>query len=212
MKYTSDVIEAIVDAVSQTGSNRAGWEAGGISKQTFYQWVKSKPDFHDRIARARAIYRENVSDAHRQQALKAFEDYLFGRAVQTTTIEEEGQDEEGRKWKKTITRTVNYGVPKWAIERVLGTPGDVLDALRMLAKAGFIPHRLCDLASGEMEAVRVTLYNAFSGLLPPDDDKEKLVQHGLSESLANEIRRKLLGVSVKTLPAAEEASEDDEAS
>ena len=52
-KYTPDVVQEILNAISIGGSDKDAYTAAGISKETFYQWMQ-KPEFSDQILRARA--------------------------------------------------------------------------------------------------------------------------------------------------------------
>lgn len=53
-KYTPDVIKRIVDAVRLGCPYKLAAQYGGISHETFYDWIKNKSDFSDQIKNAEA--------------------------------------------------------------------------------------------------------------------------------------------------------------
>ncbi|MBL1177666.1 hypothetical protein [Pantanalinema sp. GBBB05] len=114
-KYTPDTVKTILDAIARTGSDRAGIAAGGISDDTFYQWMNRYAEFSERVLEARQRYRDLCPETLIAQANKAFADYLFGRATRTEVTEKD--EPEGRT---VTTKTITTLPPRWAIERVLG--------------------------------------------------------------------------------------------
>jgi hypothetical protein len=48
-KYNPELVQTILSAIAQAGTDRAGWEAGGINKNTFYEWINKYPEFGDGI-------------------------------------------------------------------------------------------------------------------------------------------------------------------
>ena len=118
-KYNSERIAKIIDAIFVNGSDRAGWTGGGISEDTFYQWMKKYPEFSEGVAIAKQDYRNNCPETLKRQAQKAFADYLFGRVEETWTSTEVISDGDRQIVKETVKR-VRRGPPQWAIERVLG--------------------------------------------------------------------------------------------
>ncbi len=117
-KYSVETVNAISQAISLTGRDADGWKAGGISKDTFYRWLKTKSDFSDSIARARAFYRRSLwrSDPMvRDLAIRGLIRHLQGDYEEWTT---EVPNEEGQlvlQKKNTVKRLPS----KWAIELVL---------------------------------------------------------------------------------------------
>lgn len=118
-KYNSERVAKMIDAIVIDGSDRAGWTGGGISEDTFYQWMKKYPEFSEGVASAKQEYRNNCPETLKRQAQKAFADYLFGRVEETWSATEVISDGERQIVKETVKR-VRRGPPQWAIERVLG--------------------------------------------------------------------------------------------
>jgi hypothetical protein len=57
--YTPETVERITFALSIGAARVHAAEYGGISKETFYQWMK-KPDFLDAVTRAETVYRMSL--------------------------------------------------------------------------------------------------------------------------------------------------------
>lgn len=51
-KYTPDTVERIVQAIGQGATYELAAAYGGISYQTFNEWVKAKPEFSEAIKSA----------------------------------------------------------------------------------------------------------------------------------------------------------------
>lgn len=122
-KYTPELVKQICLVISNTGKDKDGIEAGGINKDTFYKWLKTKSDFSDSIARAKEQYRAKL--------WKKDPD-LYCKAVEGLKIHTNGHCEE---WKtviqhpngeKTIKTTIVKRPPsKWAVQMILGKETDI---------------------------------------------------------------------------------------
>lgn len=53
-KYTEELANQIIELIKQGNFASVAYEACGISKDTFYEWVKNKPDFADSIKKAKS--------------------------------------------------------------------------------------------------------------------------------------------------------------
>lgn len=139
-KYNEQIVESILDAIAVTGSDAVGYQKGGISHDTFYSWIKRYPEFAEGVTRAKEEFRKSCGDGPIRLANKALDDYLNGRVIETWECEEDAVNPRtgGIERLHSIKR-VNRGVPKWAIERVLGKPVNDIAQLREIAdKLGFI--------------------------------------------------------------------------
>jgi len=56
-KYKPEIVEDILFAIAQTGRDADGIEAGGISQQTFYKWIREKAEFSEGVAHAKRTWR-----------------------------------------------------------------------------------------------------------------------------------------------------------
>lgn len=57
-KFNEDTVYYITKAISETGRDIDGFNAGGISKQTFYRWLDSKPEFVEKVNSAKELFRK----------------------------------------------------------------------------------------------------------------------------------------------------------
>ncbi len=44
-KFSPELVQQILAEIEKTGSDHSGYEAGGISADTFYKWLKQKPEW-----------------------------------------------------------------------------------------------------------------------------------------------------------------------
>lgn len=191
-KYSPDLARTIVDTIAQTGSERAGYEAAAISESTFYKWKKEFSEFSEEISKARGEYSDNCPAALVRQANKAFADYLYGRVEISVAVIKRKRNEDGTTESTETVKKYRPSVPRWAIERVLGKPLDVLEAIKTLAQAGIIPHHLVQVAADEVRTARERIGSSFRGTLPDGD--VRTVKPGLSEETAAAIRAHILGI------------------
>ena len=63
MKYTEELVETLCKHLEKGSTIKSACAAVGISKQTFYEWKESKPDFLDSINRTMAIPDRKVENA-----------------------------------------------------------------------------------------------------------------------------------------------------
>lgn len=191
-KYSPDLAKTILDAIAQTGSDRAGYEAAGISESTFYAWKKQLPEFSEEISKAKAEYSDICPGALVRQANKALADYLYGRIEVSIATIKRKRNADGTTESTETIRKVRPSIPRWAIERVLGKPLDILEAIKTLAQAGIIPHHLVQVAADEVRSARDRIGASFSGSLPDGD--VRTIKPGLSEDTAAAIRAHILGL------------------
>lgn len=135
-KYTPDTVKTILDAIAQIGTDQAGYESAGVSKDTFYEWLNRYPDFSDSVIEARRQFQDLCPESLIAAARKALADQIHGRATKTeTTVKkkrvrakpkddepepEDGADDFLDVEEEVTTKTMTLLPPKWAIERVLG--------------------------------------------------------------------------------------------
>lgn len=119
-KYTPERVDLICHMIASTGQDQAGYKAAGITKDTFYTWVKEKPDFSDRVSAARAAWRKidepAMIEAFRQGLIKAMLGYQ-----QERTNAEETTLSSGEKVKKVSKSTATVPPAEWAFRIVAPT-------------------------------------------------------------------------------------------
>jgi hypothetical protein len=199
-KYTPERVQLICDAIAQTGSDESGWKSGGISEPTFYAWQNQFPEFSESVIAAKSEYRATCPETLVRQANKAFADLLFGRMERVATTKRVGHDPKRGYWEEeTVTRTP-VGVPRWAIERVLGPSFDEMDAIKILVKAGYLPQEFIEVTSEQFSELRTRIKTLFAGILP---DLQRSKQVGISDETADAIRAQILGIDKEAqLPPA----------
>jgi hypothetical protein len=101
---------------------------------TFYKWKKRHPEFAEAIVAGRSVFQESQPQKLDELDRNTFVDYLCGRVMLEITIEKVGENSFG-KYRETQKRVTRLPPPRWAIERVIGKPLDILDALKILAEA-----------------------------------------------------------------------------
>lgn len=191
-KYTPETVRIIIAAIAASGKDEPGWRAGGISEQTFYNWQEKYVEFLELVVKAKDEYRDTCPETLVRQAKKAFADYLFGRMERVVYTKESGVSLKSGVYEKEITQRIPVGVPRWAIERVLGKPLDILEAVTTLADAGVLPRWLIQAVTDEVGNARTGITEVFAGVLPDRDSRQ--ARPGLSEETAGAIRSHLLGI------------------
>lgn len=54
-KYLPEVVEALIGAIETGATDENACAEAGIDESTFYDWIKKKPDFANRVQRARPM-------------------------------------------------------------------------------------------------------------------------------------------------------------
>ena len=100
-RYSKKLVQIILENIEQFGTDKAGFQAAGIGKDTFYQWKRKYPDFSDQISRAKTKFREQNSDTEiGALGLAALKDILANgkKVITKKTISS-----------KTVTKTNSVG-------------------------------------------------------------------------------------------------------
>ena len=202
-KYSAALAEEIFTCIAVHGSDRRAYEQADISHKTFYEWIQKKSDFREGIALAREEYRRTRPDYQLRLAHKAIDRYLRGEVVEEWTIEKVVESERMGRTVETSTKAVRKECPQWVINRVLGEPYDEIDALKVLAKAGWIPAKLLNYSREQLEQFRANLRSVFAETLPELDKLS--TEPGLSQEMAGAIRGEILGLEPEdTTPLSKE--------
>jgi hypothetical protein len=145
-KFTENRVTRLLAAIRETGSPKAGWEAAGITKVTYYRWLNTHPPLVSKVSDAQDDFQRSIAPDLREQAWKQFKDYLYGRAkvvnIQESERAEDVLSPEGATIGTKTTRekrktTTTLPCPQWAIERVLGKPLALGDAIAAFAAYGY---------------------------------------------------------------------------
>jgi hypothetical protein len=152
-KYSQERIDNMLEAIAQHGTNRAGYEALGVSKDTFYRLKKDDPDFCESVAEAKRTFRSNLSEETRDSARQTIHDLILYGNIEEWHKEKLNYNDKGELLGKEITKThVKRLPPPWAYEVVLGKPQSELDSLKNLAEAGWISDEVVSQALAKLES------------------------------------------------------------
>src|SRR6476469_4680040 len=91
-------------------------------------------------------------------------------------------------------------------QEVYGRNYDELEALKMLAEAGWLPRSILKLANDETARLKSNLRQAFSGIFPDRPDNQN--GRGLSPETAAALRAHILGIQPPDVTEEEDAEED----
>lgn len=67
-KYTPEVVQALIDAISAGLTNEHACAIAGIHEDTFYTWLNQKPDFSEAVTRARPAGWKTALEVIRREA------------------------------------------------------------------------------------------------------------------------------------------------
>jgi hypothetical protein len=169
-KYTPERIKTILEAIRQQGGDRAGWEAGNISEDTFYHWAKKYPEFSEAVAQAKDDYRRNCPEEIKKQARRSLSDYLFGGSIEVWEATETIMDANGQIISiKQISKKVRRGPPQWVIDRVLGQPISELESIKSLTESGWLKEQVIEKLATAMDKFNESAKAAFQGDLDDED-------------------------------------------
>lgn len=136
-KYTDALVADIVALLEKGNTDGDTCGLVGISKETFYQWIKAKPEFADRVSHARSVARD-----------LAVATWRSGMEPSTQTIETEETFSETRLDRKgkpyQYTRTVSK-------RQVINHPPDWKAAEAYLKRRdplNWSEHQTADITSG----------------------------------------------------------------
>jgi hypothetical protein len=208
-KYSPELTEIICNAIATYGTDEAGWEAGEISKPTFYSWQNTYADFQDAVGVAKKEYRTSTKPSLKRLGNRALLDYLQGNMVKVAHVRKEVVSPTGEIIELEEHRTTPVGVPQWAVERALGADLTEIEALERLAEGGMIPTWVLDCANKIFDEARRQVKTLLCGAIPEPIayqlNQEREATGGLSEDTYNAIRQQVMGInaeSVAPLPTA----------
>jgi hypothetical protein len=173
-KFSPEVVRRICEAIADTGLDSAGYAAGGISRNTFYGWLKRGEDetgfsgfsgFSDRVLAAREQYRLNSAPQHQRWARQALTQQLQrlvdgDQIVTVKTREVIGPD--GRIVTLTeVTRSPNLIPVQWMLNYVLPERTDIIAWLTQGAELGVIPLEVIEDAIAGIDSLKDQIRKSF---------------------------------------------------
>lgn len=153
-KYSQEIQQIICEAIASEGGDEVGWQAGEISRDTFYVWMRRYPDFSEAVATARSQFRKRCPAYQKGLALEKLTEALEqGQIVRwktkkTRRLEHYVPGKDGApdvlKWYQEETTEDEHEehrpTPKWAIERVIPRPieDDINVAIAFIQRHGYV--------------------------------------------------------------------------
>jgi len=96
MKYSQEVVDILIKHIRGGSTITSACDAVGISKVTFYEWMKTKPNFSNAIKKAQSIPNKKVEKALYKSAIG----YL------TTVAKYQTKGSNGKPQTKTIKKKI----------------------------------------------------------------------------------------------------------
>lgn len=109
-KYTPERVARICNAIAEGKTNEQAATMGGISKDTFYEWMKSNPDFSDHIKKAKAQYEDWLMNGILEDARNSLATLIKGVEYEEVKTEYEN-DSFGNPRIKKQSRTTKKILP-----------------------------------------------------------------------------------------------------
>jgi chromosome segregation ATPase len=150
-RYTPSNVERIIMAIRQTGTDEAGWIAGGISKETFNRWRRDHDDFHNAVEEARENFKDYSPQAIRFRLIENINKAVIRGGVESVRVHQELiTDKNGETIRKKTSKTTFTGpLLPWMANIVNGKPIAILDAMQLLLAEGIAtPQQAAALEKG----------------------------------------------------------------
>ena len=201
-KYTEENVQRCLDAIALYGTDKAGYSAIPVTKDTFYRWITDRSDFSDRVASARQQWQDSQGTPAKLQAWSVLRRYLFEGQVEHWTVVKDvyvsgGEGNPGQVMQLTETRTIRRPTPQWVIERYLGKGMHELEALQAIA--AWLPQTTLEAIASEINHGTEAIRQVFTGAIAGSGDSAR--RPGLTDETAGAIRSQILGVDASD-PAA----------
>lgn len=140
-KYNEEIVNLICQTIEDQGTDKAGYETAKINKSTFYEWMVARPDFANRVAKARQAFSKREDDEVREALTANMRSYAKHGLVQKykNTKRIYNGEEKRQNLINTIVEEKEFhkGVPQWVQEKWQGRDPDELSSIKNLAKAGY---------------------------------------------------------------------------
>lgn len=202
-RYSEDVVKTILTNLESGQTIAYSCSEAGISQVSFNNWCKKYPDFNDKVNKAIALYKSNCPEELKVIAKNRLQQVLTegvvikrSRTITTERVHETpifnnngeivGYKE---KWRQVETHTesdnTNMGIPQWALDRVLPPPPkDLESAIKLIEAYGL-----------KTIVANTEVFREWLIAQTTSQDNQSSTGKGLTESEANDIRAKILGVS-----------------
>lgn len=106
-KYEPERVAIICESIAKGESNEVAAAKAGICLDSFYGWLKNKPDFSDAIKRARREFEQWELEGILKDARKSLKQLICGEEYEETKIEYEQDPEHPGKLRVRRKITTN---------------------------------------------------------------------------------------------------------
>lgn len=202
-RYSEDVVNTILTNLESGQTIAYACQDAGVSQVSFNNWCKKYPDFNERVNKAFETYKSSCPEGLKKIAKDRLKQVLTEGVVikrsRTITTErvhkvpiynEDGEIVDYKvKWRQVETTTesdnTNMGVPQWALDRVLPPPPkDLESAIKMIEAYGL-----------KTIVANTEVFREWLIAQTADQAGQEVISRGLTESEANDIRAKILGIN-----------------
>lgn len=118
-KYTAAMVTEIVKLLEDGNTDSDTYALVGISAETFYNWLETKPEFLEAVTHARGVARQRAVDAYRS-AMKSQQQKTAKEVTFTETRLRKSRDKDGNAidvpytyTKTTVEKSVAELAPDW---------------------------------------------------------------------------------------------------
>lgn len=178
-----------------TGNVQSACQLSDINWLVYHGWISSQPSFANQVNEAVSYHRENRQDILRLQAEKVLVDYLTGTVTEITRTITTVRDSKGdivseieSEKRKTIPPTI-----KELFLILHGSATEEGKAVNLLSRAGVLPDGLRSRILNRLTDAHQDVLQEFLNQYPETSVDEKLP--GITDSTADQIRTKILGIS-----------------
>ena len=164
-KRSEDTKQKIVEKIAETGLNKPGFTAGGISERTFYTWRSEDPQFSQAVADAHKRYRESLNEESRSQLKRRLHEYLFEGVTESYTKTEHYWDANGAlTGSKTSEMIANKPTPSWVFDKLMPKEAvSEVNALATLIESEMLPESVIEVAYEGLEALKNNVKGELKG-------------------------------------------------
>jgi hypothetical protein len=204
-RYSEEIVTKILSHLEQGETIAYSCKEAGISQVSFNNWCRSKPDFNDRVNKAMETYKkncpENLKVIAKGRLKQVLEEGVIIKRTRTTRIERVHKVpiyendvivDYREKWRQvevnTETDNTDMGIPQWALDRVLPPPPkDLESAVKMIEAYGL-----------KTIVANTEVFREWLIAQETNQNNGEGINRGLTESEANDIRAKILGIEADT--------------
>lgn len=172
-KYNEECQKAICEAIAESGRDVDGCKAGGISYDTFYEWLKTKPEFSEAVMAARKQFKDTSLPQLRTWAKQGLKNTLQavaeGREIITTTVVSGIAPDGSPVEMETINRQPAMVPINQAFKYVMGKDIDLITWLRQGVDLGVFPRSFVEEMIDDIDAVTERIRSKVEGRITSTD-------------------------------------------